>query len=395
MARRLPDFLEAYLQYTKNSESPLSYHLWSGIGVISASLERRVCMRWGHTEVYPNQYICLVGPSGARKAEPIRIARDFLKEVGVNLVAEKITQEALIRRLRESIGQYEDGSIKTQCAMSVVVEEFAVFLGEGNTNFMANLTDWYDGGHPTWEYDTKHSGTDEIVGACLNIIASMAPDWIPLSIPQAAIGGGFTSRIMWVVEHRKGKTIEDPNIYGVDDKLKTDLLADLEAIKKIAGAMEFERDALEMYKGWYVREEEKIAAGRPAIRDPRFSGYVSRRQTHIKKVCMAISASRSDDRRITGKDFERARLFMEKAERSMESVFGKVGRAIHVVQTQEVMEYIKARKTCSRQQLMQAFYRDIDARTLEIIESTMLATGMVKKKLSEGEQKDLEYTWVG
>ncbi len=391
MARQLDDFIQGYLQYTKNSESPTTYHLWSAIGCISAALERRVSMQWGHTRVFPNQYICLIGPSGARKGEPIVIAQEMVEAVGVSLVAEAITKQALIRRIKESLSHFDDGKMQSQCAVSVVSEEFATFLGDNDAGFLADLTNWYDS-RGSWTYDTKHSGTDEIVGVCVNILASMAPDWIPLCIPQVAIGGGFTSRILFVVEHRKGKTISDPNLYSIDQKLGEALKRDLERIKKLVGEIAFDPEAKEAYKAWYEREEVRNQKGQPALKDPRFAGYVNRRATHIKKIAMACSASRSDDLFVLAADFDRARLFMESAEKNMESVFGKIGSSPLVAQTQEIMDFIRQKKSVPKWKVMQAFYRDVDDKMMDSIEATLRATKLVKKTIDSA--GNVVYKWM-
>jgi len=391
--RRLPDFIEGYLEYTKNTESPLAYHLWSALGCVSAALERKVYVRWGHTEVFANQYIVLVGPSGCRKGEPIMIARRILEEVGVICLAESMTKQQVIRRIKDAVGTYEsENELKTQCAVSLVAEEFAIFIGDGDTGFLADLTNWYDA-RGRWRYETKHSGIDEIVGVCFNIISSMAPDWIPLAIPQAAIGGGFTSRIMFIVEHRKGRSISNPNAVPIDDKLYQKLQEDLEIIHTLKGEATFDTAGLAAYESWYIREDKRAEIGKPAVDDTRFSGYIARRATHVKKVAMVCSAARSDTLVITEIDFKRALLFMENAERAMADVFGKVGRSLYVEQTQEVMNYIKARGKTTRSEVMQQFYRDLDYRSLEAVESAMQAMRIVTiaRDTLTG---DAIYTWV-
>jgi hypothetical protein len=394
VARRLPDLIEAYLEYTKNTESPLSYHLWSGIAVVASAMERKVYMKWGHSEIFPNLYIVLIGPSGARKGEPLMIARDILESVSVNTIAEAITKQALIKRIKDSIGQFDDqGQLVMQCAVTVVAEELAIFLGEGDSGFLADLTNWYDA-RSKWTYETKHAGTDEILGVCVNILASMAPDWIPLSIPQGAIGGGFTSRLIFVVESRKGRNISNPNLHKIDKALLEDIRADLERVKQLVGEITFDPKALAAYEKWYVREEERASSGRPPLTDPRFAGYVARRATHVKKVSMVVSAARSDSLVIIEEDFDRALRLMETTERTMQDVFGKVGRAAYVGQTQEIMNFIRRNSPTTRSAVMQAFYRDVDGKVIEIVESTMRATMFVKIGL-DTQTGDTTYVWVG
>lgn len=393
MPRQLPDFLAGFLEYAHNTESPLSYHTWAALFCVSTALGRRVYMRWGHTDVYPNQYIVLIGPSGVRKAEPLKIARTLISP-RLETVSESITKEALRRRLKNALkNETVEGSIHMHCSAALIAEEMAVFLGAGDMNFLADLTDWYDC-KDKWTYETKNQGIDEIIGVCFNILGSMAPDWIPSAIPAGAIGGGFTSRVIFVVEARKGKTIANPNLHPPDLELQEKLRADLDEIMKLSGEMVFDADALNMYQDWYIREEQRTASGRPAIADPRFAGYVSRRATHIKKIAMSISAARSDSLVITESDLRRALMLMEQVERRMPEVFGSVGHSMYSEQTDKVVKLIKSHKKILRSDIMQLLYRDIDSKTMDVIESTILATKMVRpRRLTSTD--DVEYEWLG
>lgn len=392
--RRLPDFLDAYLKYTENSESPRSYHTWAGVSVVGGALQRRVWMDWGHTRIFPNQYIVLVGPSGNRKGEPLMIANKLLTKLGLNLVPEAITRQKLIRRMKTAFGTFPHGKkIMLQCAICAVLEEFAVFLGQNDTNFLADLTNWYDS-REAWTYDTKHEGTDEIAGVCANILASTAPDWIPVVIPSTAIGGGFTSRILFVVEHRKGRIIEDPNIVQPDDKLFADLLHDLELIYSMVGEYKFNPEALTMYKAWYRAGEEASLKGKHAIEDVRFAGYNSRRATHVKKISMALAACRGGDLVITAEDFNRARSMMESVEKTMPAVFSTAGRSPYSTQIESVKEFIATRKEVRKSEILRILYYDIDARTLEVVEETLEAMQVIKVT-REAKTGDSLYRWLG
>ena len=394
--RKLDDILTAWLEYTKNTESPTPYHLWSCISTIASTMERRVYMDWGHTKIYPNMYVSLIGPSGGRKGEPISIARDFLNHVRVNIVSQSIIREALIRRMKQVATTYPaaDRTLESQSAMAVVSAELAVFLGENNIKLLADLTDWYDS-QPKWVYETKGSGTDEIIGVCFNMLGAMAPDWIPLVLPHGAIGGGFTSRIIFVVEHKKGKTITNPNLHGVDRELGAAIKHDLELIKMLAGPIRFEPEALKLYEDWYAEEDRKIELGMPSIKDPRFAGYVSRRATHIKKLAMTISVARSSSLRITENDFLRAKGLLETVEVNMSDVFGKVGRTIYTAQTQEVMDIIRGRGEIKRSELMRIMYRDIDDSMMRGIEATLTAMKVITSTPLTDGRLDYMFKWIG
>lgn len=394
--RKTDDFLEDYLKFAEEcSESPISYHTWAGVSVVASVLQRKVFMRWGHTLIYPNQYIVLIGPSGVRKGEPLRIAKDFLDGIGIFLVPEVITKEQLIRRMKEHHLQYDDpnGKLMHQHPVTVISEELSVFISQNDPKFLGDLTNWYDS-LDRWTYDTKNSGTDVVNGVCMNILASMAPDWIPMTIPMGAIGGGFTSRILFIVEHKKGKTIADPSAIGIDEDLKERLRHDLEAMSILTGEMKFSDDAKKRYMKWYTIEEQNTASGRPAIPDPKFSGYISRRATHVKKISMACSAARGNSMMIQLEDFERSLGLMEQAELNMADVFGKIGRSLYAEQTQDIMNFIRAGKRTTRSSVMQNFYRDIDDSTMSVIEATLVAARFIKVKVDVG-KGDKIYIWLG
>lgn len=372
MARLLNDWLTSYVEYTRSSESPTSYHIWSGLSTIAAALQRKCFFHWGHTTIYPNQYIILVGPSGAaRKGEPPAIARKFIEHIGVPIASQSLTRESLINAIVTGTTTYidADGNFILQSPLTIISPELSVLVGQKDTKFLADLTDWYDS-HDFWTYQTLKRGKETISGVCVNILGATAPDWLPSILPQEAIGGGFTSRIVFVVEEKKAKIVEDPNEdrWKPNTVLERKLQDDLAQIHMMDGEFEFDKPALELYKTWYRAQENGIKAGRWPISDPKFQGYCSRRATHIKKISMGISASRNDDMCVTLKDFERAKTLLEHTERKMSSAFSGLGRVPFTDLTEAVWRYIIEHKQCKRSELLSQFYRDIDGWTLEKIE---------------------------
>ena len=396
MARMLDDWLTGYLEYTKNTEPPLAYHIWVAISTLSAALERRCYMKWGLSRVYPNQYIVLIGPSGqSRKGEAVNLARPFVDHIGLNIGSQSSTREALITRLKDSTTTFKgaDGDPMFQSAVTIISEELTVFLGQKNTALLGDMTDWYDS-RPEWTYETKHQGTDRVTGICVNLLGATAPDWLPSILPNEAVGGGWTSRVIFVVESYKGKVISNPNIYHINDELKKKLEHDLEQIHLIRGEFEFDDEALKLYIAWYEAQERGIKKGIYPVPDPKFSGYVSRRATHVKKVAMAMSASRGDDLLVTAEDFQRAVTVMEAAEKKMTRAFTGLGRAKFADLTDAVLTYIMGKRTVRRSQLLREHYRDVDMWTLEQIERILENMGAIRI-FDIIEDRDREYRYVG
>ena len=420
-SRQLNDWLSGYLEYTEESEPPLSYHVWVGISLMAASLQRRIYLRWGYEVIYPNMYIVLIGPSGkCRKGTAMTIGKDIIKDIGIKITSESITREALIRSMKRAVVNYiepDTGNIIFHCSLTAISPELSVFLGQNDVKFLADLTDWYDS-LDSWTYETKNVGIDEIQGICFNLLGATAPDWLQSILPEEAIGGGFTSRIIFIVEENKSKVVPIYNMTDDDRKLREDLVeenkrktipepkitdrlqhirealrADLERIATLSGEFVMTDETRALYSAWYQKQDDNTRAGNPAIDDPRFTGYCERRATHIRKLCMIFSASRGDDLLITSADFIRGIDVLTTAEKKMPKVFGGLGNAQYVKVTEKLLIFFKERKRVSRSELLVIFYRDLDMPTLETIEKTLSAMKVIKIKhdIAKGE---VYYEWI-
>jgi len=381
--RRLNDWLTSYLAYCENTEPPKSYHTWVGISVIAGALQRKVYTKWGHETIYPNEYIVLIGPSGkCRKGTAMNIGKDLLIEAGIPLASESITREALIRRMKEAVNSFTDattGTIKFHCSLTAMSDELSVFLGQGDVKFLADLTDWYDS-RDNWRYETKGKGTDHIQGVCFNLLGATAPDWLQSILPQEAVGGGFTSRIIFVVEEEKGKIVPMPVMTEEDYKLREDLIHDLQIISNITGEYRYTDNAKSLYSKWYQEQEELARQGRRPIDDPRFSGYCDRRANHIRKLSVIVAASRWNKTVVDEIDFTRAVSLLEAVEKKMPRTFGGLGKSAYSEVVELVFDFILAHKRITRSEMMRRLYRDVDSQGLKMAEEVLEHMKVVKIK---------------
>lgn len=388
------DFISAFLAYTENSESSEVLRRWSALACIASVLERRVFMTWGHTTIYPNLYTIIIAPSGARKGEPLMVAKDLLKRSGVRLIPERITDEALLKLIAGSVDSFKDekGRIRFQCAVTILGEELSVLLRNKDICFMADLTALYDC-RDDWTYETKGAGTDEIHGGCLNLLVSSAPDWLPMILPIEAVGGGFTSRCFFIVEGKKGKIVADPNLNMPTARAKQQLIYKLERLHSLVGEYKFCKEAYNFYIKWYEEEEAKLERNEFPIKDPKLANYVSRRGTHIKKLSMIMSASRGGSLKIELKDIKEALRVMVSAERTMPDAFSSIGRSSHAAVLNQILKILEAQKSISKPELMRMVQRDLDFADFAQIEIALEAMGYIKKILRPG--KSTIFQWQG
>lgn len=378
MSRKLNDWLNGYLKYTENSEPPQSYHIWCGLGTLAAAAQRKVYMRWGRQTIYPNLYIVLIGPSGkGKKGTALDHCRPFIYTAcGQRVIEGAITREKLIRRMSGTLNTFTcmtSGRILPHCSATFISAELAVFLGQNNIKLLADLCDWYDS-PSSWTYDTKNEGTDKLDNLCFNMIAASAPEWLDAILPPQAIGGGFTSRVFWIVEEFKGKTVVMPTI---DRNLELLLREDIERITLLSGEFQFTERGMARYSEWYIESDRMEQDGRPAILDPKMAGYCDRRATHVKKISMLISMSEGNTLTITTEQFDRALSLMELAERKMSRAFRGIGASQYANAIELMMGFVAKHKVVTRAQVLRFFYRDIDNFTFEVCMTTLQRMGVI------------------
>jgi hypothetical protein len=293
--------------------------------------------------------------------------------------------------MRECVNQYvdpTDGQLRYHSSISVFSEELSVFLGQQNTKFLADLTDWFDC-PDDWTYRTKGSGTDKIVGICPNILGATAPDWLKSILPAEAFGGGFTSRIIFVVEEEKRQLVSNPTIAPEILAMREGLISDLQQMALMAGPYLFHNDTMVFYEDWYVKQSK-----RPPIKDPLFAGYCERRATHLLKLSMVVSASRSNSRIVYQEDLERALLLLEAIEPKMPRTFLGMGKAKYSEMTALIYDYLNKHKKASSSELLNKFHLDLDEYSMKIICGTLSARHVISTTYSTG-TGEYYYTFNG
>ena len=398
MSREVADWLTGYLEYTKNSEPPTIYHQWGAMAVISGALQRKVHLRMGFERIYPNLYVILVGNSGrTRKGVALDVAYKMLSTLAtVSIAPESSSREAIILAMKRSAQNFEDpitGTINVHCSITAFPEELAVLLGQGDIKLLANLTDWYNS-KDEWSYETVGRGRDALQGVCLNLFGATAPDWIQSMLPQEAVGGGFTSRCIFVVAENKRATVPEHNLTNEEILLREKLARDLERIHQLKGQFQFDAEGRDAYMNWYIEQDKALSDGRPAIEDRRFAGYCERRATHLRKLMMIMSASRGDSLELTDIDFRRGVDILLKTEQKMYKTFGGLGTAPHSDIAEKVMNYLSVFGSSTRSLLLTKFYHDLDAGSLAEIETLMEQMKVVEIKLLP-DKREKVYTWIG
>lgn len=378
--RKLTDWISSFMQYTENSEPPILFRKWSAIATIAAALQRKVRVQWGTSLVfYPNMYIVLVGPSATGKGTAMSPALDIISEIpSIRMSAQATSLQALIRRLKETnLTDIDIGTGKQQfhSSMTVFSKEFTVFLGYHNRELMAALCDWYDCDRK-WKYETISRKTEEIIGVWVNLIAGTTPDLIQSSLPIESIGGGLTSRIIFVFEEKKAKMVALPTQTQEEVQLQKDLLHDLEKISMVSGEFKWTGAFSDAWTNWCYECEEQ-----PPFADPKFDGYLGRRRGHVMKLAMIINASHGKHLMTLDKpDLDEARKMIKEVEVRMPLVFRGVGKSDMSSLIQRAIAFIETSVVDEIPlfQFARYFQNDMDKVTLDRVIGTLETMKLIR-----------------
>lgn len=346
MGRRLSNWMESFLGYSSYGEAPKRMYFWVGVSTIAGALRRRVWIDQVYFRWYPNFYVILVAPPGiVSKSTTAGIGMSLLRVVpGIKFGPEIVTWQALSKSLAESGEAFElDGTFHSMSAITIESSEFGNLLNPQDRDMVDLLVTLWDGKQGVLRKVTKMSGSDEIVNPWINIIACTTPSWIAGNFPEYMIGGGFTSRCIFVFADRKDKYVAYPAIQVPADlpKLAEDLIHDLEWIAAtLAGPYTLTPKAIEWGTAWYKDHYEN----RPSdLDDQRFGGYIARKQTHIHKLAIILAASYKDELTITEEDLALANTMVTDLEADMPRVFAKLGQGDASAHMERFMAFIRRR----------------------------------------------------
>jgi hypothetical protein len=332
VARKLPNFIQAYLAFTAESESPEDFHKWCAVSIIGGAMRRRCFTDMGYFLLYPNLFVVLVSPPGrCKKSTAMRIARSLLGEVpDLNFTTDSVTRERMILDMSQS---FKDG----HSSMTAFSSEFASLLTSSGMDMVVFLTDIFDSPNE-WSHRTKVGGTNKIKAPCLNLIGATTPDWIAKSMPLDTVGIGLTSRIIFVYQDKPRVRPAFPKLSPEQLALQPLLVHDLQQIAMIDGEYLLAPEAKAMYEEWYQgRIENPNDTG-----DPRLNGYFERKPMHLLKLCMIVAASFTDEKVISEEHFKLSLQLMNEAESKMPRVFASVGKNPFGADMEEVIAYIAA-----------------------------------------------------
>ena len=394
MARQCKgSWLDTYLQYTHNQESPTAFHEWVGLSILSAAVGRNIWVARPKYTLYLNLFVILVaGSAKCKKSTSIRIGENLLRQIDnpPEIFAQKITPEAIIQTLEDAKKSYGT-STGIICA-----DELSLFMGRDATKMgiVPVLMSLYDG-RAEWVYRTVGRGKEVLKEATLTILAGTTPTDLKEIIPVRALESGFAARIIFVYQDSPSKThlfddLEEDKSNGVklketpyEEELKKALVHDLTQVRKLGGKMMFRADAKAFALDWYKQEQG-------TTRDKKVEGYFARKHDTMFKVAGLLSLSQSSSRYVEQKHIEKALAIFAENEQYLGPIVAHITTTELGGATEAIYEIIKKAGKIQHTELLHKCWRETDAKGLADIIRTLIESGEIEQVLS-GDNRTRSY----
>lgn len=344
--------------------------------MLSAAIGRKVWVDRGFYTIYPNFFIVLVAGSAlCRKTTSINISTEFVEEL-----------EESVRMVDGKVGSVEKFLLDMEWkgpedvlppATLVKADELSIFLARDNTGekLMDALIGLFD--CPSrFTYRTLSRGDRVIRSPCVVIIAGTQPDRLGKVITDAAFGGGFPSRIIFVYQADVTADRKQmwPHVTMEQRTLKRLLKDRLFEVSKMAGEFKFTDAARKFSDDWYKTLKPP--------EDRRLDGFVGRKHDHVLRTAMILRIAQQEDLVGDVQHVKAGISALDTIESFLPQAFGDVGKAEHKVDSDRVLRIIHkgGLSGFSHSVLLKKVYGYLDAPTFRTVMGTIIEQNFVIQK---------------
>lgn len=270
--------------FDQHSESPLQYHFSSIICGISVILNRKVCYDLGHTTLYPNLYLLIVGESGmTRKSSSTRPIFKILRKMNPDFIlSSSISTESLIP------------SFNRQPVRLLFLDEMKMLFDLASKNYGTGIIGTLTHLHecPTeiksdFKKDFSKDG-DRLESSIakfpyLSLMGLTTQEW--MNVSHSDVVGGFIGRFLPIISI--GETQKIIPFPENDEVFFDHISAKIKMISGIRGKFKFS----EATKSMWIKKYTEIMSEVHASKNDRYASFGGRLGDTLIKLCMLISAS--------------------------------------------------------------------------------------------------------
>lgn len=316
--RNFPNFLSAYFDYANDNFCPPQFHMWTGISLLAAILERKVSLQQGKIHHFPNMYVMLVSHPGVGKSTAMDVGMDLLETLKEHpegnkfrIIPTQITEPGLIDMMK-IINSFPiaGGKIMMRHSSGFFYASEASASALQNTcgDFVSAMTQFYDCPKFFRKKLKMEQQATELVNVSMNMLAGSTFNYLRELVNERSVMGGFASRLNYIIsDERKIREAKWNQDQKVDEITRNRLIEDMLHIHKLSGPMKPTEGFIKCFEEWQPKFDKQMIE----LKSERLESINARNGTKLIKLAMVLSISESDKLVVTEKHFEMARQMIE------------------------------------------------------------------------------------
>ena len=276
-------FIGQYMKYMSAVETSTSYDFWCAIWLIGVLSGRTVVVDRPRAPVYLNWYLILAAESGiTRKSTAVREAGKVCEgatgdehEAGRLVISGKLSPE----QLEYALGEHSRKRGHADAAL--IFSELVSILGKESYmhHLPGLLTDLYDGDSRRGRF-----GKPDIIDPYISFLSASTPSWLVTAINPQVIEGGFASRVIFICDDKRKRSIPWP--HDTEERIRNDARGLLEQCTTSAreiGRLQINPIGLAKFSRWYNTRVVSTDAFR--------ASFDAREDDHVLRLaaCLAIN----------------------------------------------------------------------------------------------------------
>ena len=264
-------FIGQYMKHMSYVETAESYDFWCAVWVIGEQVGYNVFVDRPNSPVHLNWYIILTAESGTtRKSTAVT---SIINLLGNNCISRRISPKHLEQLIHNNTMNNSSGTA------TLLISELVTLLGkESQMNAMPGLlTDLYDCPARRVGGDNEYSMRNVYV----NLLSASTPIWLLTAVNPSVVEGGLTSRIMFIVDDTRKRSIPWPKERDASDfrtmiNQLSHCISKAKAQKKIG----ISQGGLRKFTSWYNNRDVHT--------DPYLSSFEAREDDHVLKLAAIL-----------------------------------------------------------------------------------------------------------
>jgi hypothetical protein len=185
-----------------------------------------------------------------------------------------------------------------------------------------------------WSSATIMRGDAQLTNVAFSMLGASTLDWIQTAIPRDAFGGGFMSRMIFIVQESTSRVFPIPP--KTDPALKKSLAAHLLRIRKLSGEASLTPSA----NLWYDKRY-RSALDTGDISEKHYAGYFERRWDHLLRIGMILNVSTTGNLMMDVPELEESERILLWLERYLPSTFEEMTATAAGEDTSRILRILK------------------------------------------------------